>query len=372
MVTRPAITIAAFAAAAAMVAGCGDDAPLTPRREARADLSLSTARAKVGEPVDILLVVEHAEGTDARFPPVEALVGASGAEVGASGDTADGASGGSSGSASGGGLEVVRAGDVRTRELETGWLLTERKVTVRGFRTGAYSLGGLDVRLVPKPATGAADSAGAPEVADGPSASQPRSLKVPVARLEVYSMLAADSTLADLRGEAGPFEIEPEPARWGWALVVGFTVVAHIAMGAFALRRILRRREELRLHPPLPPPHETALAELARIRESGLLEEGRTAEYTDRVSDVLRRYLEERFAIPAPERTTEEFLDEVARAPVLDRERKRFLADYLAQCDLTKFAAARPGRRELDELFDSSVRFVEETAGARAAVGMGA
>jgi hypothetical protein len=348
------------------LAACGDEAPLTPRREARADLSLSTARAKVGEPVDILLVVEHAEGTDARFPPVEALVGTQGET---SEGTSDGTSDGASDSASGGGLEVVKAGDVRTRELETGWLVTERKLTVRGFRTGAYSLGGLDVRLVREPATRAADAAEASDLADGPSAIQPMSLKIPVARFEVYSVLAADSTLADLLGEAGPFEIEPEPARWGWALMVAFTVAAHIVIGAFALRRILRRREELRLHPPLPPPHETALAELARIRESGLLDEGRTAEYTDRVSDVLRRYLEERFAIPAPERTTEEFLDEVARAPVLDRERKRFLADYLAQCDLAKFAAAEPGRRELDELFSSSVKFVEETAGARATAG---
>ncbi len=55
-------------------------------------------------------------------------------------------------------------------------------------------------------------------------------------------------------------------------------------------------------------------------------------------------------------------MDEMARAPVLESTRKRFLADYLAQCDLVKFAAREPGRRELDELYDSSVRFVEETA----------
>ena len=110
------------------------------------------------------------------------------------------------------------------------------------------------------------------------------------------------------------------------------------------------------------PAHVEALRELEAIRGLGLLEEGRLAEFTDRVSDVLRRYVEARFDLPAPERTTEEFLDEIARAPVLDRERKRFLAEYLAQCDLVKFAAREPGRRELDGIYDSSVEFVEETA----------
>jgi hypothetical protein len=337
--SRPRIFVAsAFAASALMVlVGCGEIAPPRATLEAKADLSLRPARAKVGEPVKITITVEHPEGTSVRFPPAEALAGMS-----------NDASDGTSSSASGDGLEIVRAGRAKTRELEAGWLVTERTVTVRGFRTGPYSVGPHQVRLVPK------DDAG------------PRALVTPSAKLEVYSVLSGDSTLADLRGEAGPFEIEPEPTRWGWALFITFTVATHLVIATLAVRRILRRREDIRLHPPLPPPHETALAELARIRDSGLLDDGRTAEYTDRVSDVLRLYLEERFAIPAPERTTEEFLDEIARAPVLDRERKRFLADYLTQCDLVKFAAAKPGRRELDELFGSSVRFVEETAGARA------
>jgi len=354
----------AFAAGAMLVlAGCGEDTPVAGTREARADLSLSAARAKVGEPVDVLLFVEHAEGTEALFPPAESLVADTDA---ASGEGSDDMSDDTAAGLSSGGLEIVRAGPVRSRELEAGWLVTERKITVRGFRTGGYSLGPLEVRLVPKAAP---DEPAASPSHDAPPVPDARTLKTPVARLEVYSMLSDESTLADLRGEAGPFEIEPEPARWGWVVALVLVGAAGIAGAGFGLKGLARRREELRLHPPLPPPHETALAELARIRDSGILEEGRTAEYTDRVSDVLRLYLEERFAIPAPDRTTEEFLDEVARAPVLDRERKRFLADYLAQCDLVKFAAAEPGRRELDELFSSSVRFVEETAGARAAAG---
>ena len=215
-VTRPAIAIPAFAACALVVlAGCGEEAPVSGTRQARADLSLSAARAKVGEPVEVLFVVEHAEGTEALFPPAESLLAGPGASPDDSSD--DAASGLSSG-----GMEIVKAGAVRSRELEAGWLVTERKITVRGFRTGAYSLGPLEVRLVPKtspekPADSPSDS--------GQQAPDALALKTPVARFEVYSMLSDESTLADLRGEAGPFEIEPEPARWGW-------VVALVLVGA--------------------------------------------------------------------------------------------------------------------------------------------
>ncbi|GAH81880.1 unnamed protein product, partial [marine sediment metagenome] len=237
-----------------------------------------------------------------------------------------------------GGLEVVEAGEVRTRELEPRWLLTERTVTVRGFRTGAHTIEPFVVRLLSSAEDVAAET-----------------LRTPKARLEIYSVLTKGSTLEDLRGDAGPFELAAEPVRRGLAAAVGLAAAAALLASALLLRRTARRREERRRFPPPPPAHEVALAELARVRDSGLLEEGRLAEYTDRVSDVLRRYLEARFALPAPERTTEEFLDEIAREPVLDRERKRFLAGYLAQCDLVKFAAREPGRREIEELFDSSV-----------------
>ena len=305
----------------ALAAGCGETR--TPARKAtqKADASLSAASVKVAEPVDLAVSVEHPEGTEALFPPVEAELG---------------------------GLEIVRAGKVRSSRLGPGRRLTTRKLTLRGFRAGAYTVEPLEIRLVDE------------ETREGAGR-----LSTPLVRLEVRSVLTKKSTLEDLREVKGPFELPPEPFPWG-AVVLGLLVVFALAAGA-ALLVARRSREVLAVKagPPPPPAHLEALRELQAIRDLGLLEQGRVAEFTDRVSDVLRGYLEARFELPAPERTTEEFLDEIARAPVLDRDRKRFLADYLAQCDLVKFAAREPGRRELDELYDSSVLFVKETAAGR-------
>jgi hypothetical protein len=298
--------------------GCGSAAPRPETRVfvPKAELSLSSARVKIAEPVVLRIAVEHPALTQAKLPPV-------GSELA--------------------GLEVVEVHPVRARSLEPGVALTERQITLRGFRPGAYTVGPMDILVVP--AQGAV-----------------RTLVAPKASVEIYSVVTGASALADLRPLRGPFELPPQSASWRWFLLTVVAAVACAFAAACALRARSRRGARRQAEAQRPPAHEVALSELRKIRESGILEDGRVSEYTDLVSDVLRRYLEARYALPAPGRTTEEFLDVMAREPVLDRERKKFLAEYLAQCDLVKFAAQEPGRRELEGLFDSSVTFVRETA----------
>jgi hypothetical protein len=79
------------------------------------------------------------------------------------------------------------------------------------------------------------------------------------------------------------------------------------------------------------------------------------------VSDTARAYLEERFSFRAPERTTEEFLRELGGTKLLLPEQKDSLGNFLASCDLVKFAKYEPGENELLGLHSSALRLVEET-----------
>lgn len=79
------------------------------------------------------------------------------------------------------------------------------------------------------------------------------------------------------------------------------------------------------------------------------------------VSDTLRTYLEERFQFHAPERTTEEFLQELHGTPRLTTEQKFALGQFLERCDLVKFARYEPLRPELMELHEAASRLVDET-----------
>ena len=80
------------------------------------------------------------------------------------------------------------------------------------------------------------------------------------------------------------------------------------------------------------------------------------------VSDTIRGYLEERFHFRAPERTTEEFLQELKATSLVTPEQKESLADFLSRCDLVKFARYEPGQPELQQIYDSAVRLVDGTA----------
>ena len=79
------------------------------------------------------------------------------------------------------------------------------------------------------------------------------------------------------------------------------------------------------------------------------------------VSDTLRIYLEERFHFRAPERTTEEFLQELHATTLLNTDQKQRLAEFLAQCDLVKFARFEPAELTLRALLDAALRLIDET-----------
>ena len=82
------------------------------------------------------------------------------------------------------------------------------------------------------------------------------------------------------------------------------------------------------------------------------------------VSDATRLYLEERFDLHAPERTTEEFLKELRRTHHLNADQKLTLGEFLEQCDLVKFARLEPTESELRSLYRIAERLVEETVPA--------
>ena len=83
------------------------------------------------------------------------------------------------------------------------------------------------------------------------------------------------------------------------------------------------------------------------------------------VSQVLRRYLEERFGLRAPERTTEEFLRDLERGDSLARRHRGVLERFLSQCDMVKFAKVVPSPDEHGRAYALAEAFVESTRADR-------
>ena len=79
------------------------------------------------------------------------------------------------------------------------------------------------------------------------------------------------------------------------------------------------------------------------------------------LSAIVRRYLEDRFELRAPELTTEEFLEAVAASPDITSDHQQLLRSFLRQADLVKFAHTVPGEGAVEESLRSARRFLEET-----------
>lgn len=168
--------------------------------------------------------------------------------------------------------------------------------------------------------------------------------------LEVKSIIKEGEKVRDIRDIKGPVDI-----RYSYKKIIiwGLIFVALIAILAIAIRF------RCTIKPPAPPipPHVIALRELERIKGLNL----DVKEYYIGVSGIVRRYIENRFILHAPERTTEEFLTELTGTDTLNQPHKGLLRDFLKHCDLVKFAKYGPTKEEIDGVYNTAVRFVEET-----------
>ena len=106
---------------------------------------------------------------------------------------------------------------------------------------------------------------------------------------------------------------------------------------------------------------EAALAELSALLAQGLAEQGLFREFYQGISDLVRRYVERRYAIRAPERTTEEFLREAQDSPALSGH-SELLKSFLRHCDLVKFARLQPEPAEVAAAVEACRSFITRTA----------
>jgi len=143
------------------------------------------------------------------------------------------------------------------------------------------------------------------------------------------------------------------PAFWG-GIAAGVLLLV-LAAGAWWF---WRRRRASSAAPSLPP-HLVALEELARLRATITPDD--FLAFIVEVSRILRAYIQDRFGLRAPHRSTEEFLMEAAGSPELNPGQQSLLGDFLRQCDLVKFARRQAALERMHDLLDTATRFVQDT-----------
>jgi hypothetical protein len=143
----------------------------------------------------------------------------------------------------------------------------------------------------------------------------------------------------------------------GWLWFIWIASILALCVVAWLLWRYWRKKAATVLAPPPIPPHVRARHALEAAL--GLLSDPKA--FSIAVSGAVRDYLEERFDFHAPERTTEEFLYELQGTNLLTTEQKLSLGEFLANCDLIKFAKYEPTETELRGLHAAALKLVNET-----------
>ena len=76
---------------------------------------------------------------------------------------------------------------------------------------------------------------------------------------------------------------------------------------------------------------------------------------------MLREFLRARYGLPAPQRTSEEFLAALSINPLFAERQRELLARFLTQCDRLKFADVRDDiAAEATRLIEDAEHFVNE------------
>lgn len=160
-----------------------------------------------------------------------------------------------------------------------------------------------------------------------------------------------DEELHDIHGPVPIAEQAP------YLLIAG--VICLLLLAIAALLWYLRRKNTS-VQPTIPP-WERALLELAEAKSLRSPTEGLL--YMDRVSQILRAYIESRFAIQSTRQTTREFLHSLTgvgdSSPL--RTYKTALQDCLEQADMAKFAHHLPQLDNLEQMEAAVTSFVQKT-----------
>lgn len=280
-------------------------------------LTAPTSRIEAGQPLVVELAIEAADGSAFEVPELGKSIGPF---------------------------------DVLSSSRQTGQAAGIRRATLRftvlTLDSGDVTLPAIPVAITRPDGTRAALDAGP-------------------ATITVSSLMSGEFDPTAIRDIKGPVTID---VGWTWWwMVAGVAAGSLAAIAAFTMWRNRTRRSA----PPLLA-HEWAIRELDALERQNLPESGQPHPFWVRLSDIVRHYVERRFDLHAPERTTAEFLAEAQSNAALSDGHRQILAQFLRTADMVKFAGVRPAVEECHSALDTARILVRQTVPADPGEGMGA
>lgn len=193
-------------------------------------------------------------------------------------------------------------------------------------------------------------------ISDGGNRKQ--QIKTQAVNFTIESVLAKCGEACDIRDIKPPLGLRTPL----WLIIFRLLLLAAAAYGAYYWykRYKLLRAQAEPLEPDVPrvPPDQTALEELEKLKNSGLVAEGRIKEFYIALADIIRNYISAEYSIDTLDKTTAEIVGAL-RARQFDKKLVFDMKDFFDECDLVKFAKYQPDEKLCMADIDNAVNIVK-------------
>ena len=162
----------------------------------------------------------------------------------------------------------------------------------------------------------------------------------------------------------GPKDVQDNPFLWSeWSLPFWLSVLMMVLMAVcYYLYLRLRDNKPIITHIRIVKrllPHQKAMQEIEQIKADKMVISGDSKEYYTKLTDTLRKYIEERYKFNAMEMTSSEIIERLTAQQdqkALDELRSLFIT-----ADLVKFAKYSTLINENDKNLVSAIDFINQT-----------
>ena len=166
-------------------------------------------------------------------------------------------------------------------------------------------------------------------------------------------------------------DVYQPPIDWMFYLTIaGYILLAILILSLiiYVVNKYLKSRNSEETEPeaePIDPrkAHEIAYEELEALRQKQLWQTQQFKVYYTELTDILRRYISNRYAIDAMEQTTDDIVTEFRKNKELKEKKDeiKLLTDVLQIADLVKFAKWQPLPDECERSFHQVSQFIDQT-----------
>ena len=174
--------------------------------------------------------------------------------------------------------------------------------------------------------------------------------------------VAVDTTLA-IKDIKGPVQAPITFVELLPYISIGLAVLLLAYLGYLYWKKLQAQPKPEKKEPEKPrePAHVIATRELNQLKAEEVWQKGHYKEYHSRLTEILRRYIEHRYSIPALEQTTDEIMRSFEYTGNLDSELKEKLNQTFRFADLVKFAKMHPVPEENERSLKQAFNFIEQT-----------